>query len=40
MIKIITKTVDISSLCEYKFWHNLQLKKNKDVKRNRDVIII
>lgn len=29
MIKIITKTVEISSLCEYKFWHNLQLSKNQ-----------
>lgn len=29
MIKIVTKTVEISSLCEYKFWHNLQLSKNQ-----------
>ena len=29
MIKIITKTVEISSLYEYKFWHNLQLSKNQ-----------
>ena len=29
MIKIIIKTVDIPSLCEYKFWHNLQLRKKQ-----------
>ena len=29
MIKIITKTVDIPTLCEYKFWHNLQQSKKQ-----------
>ena len=29
MIKIITKTVDIPSLCEYKLWHNLQQSKKQ-----------
>ena len=29
MIKIITKTVDIPSLCKYKFWHNLQQSKKQ-----------